>query len=48
MRRLGGRCGARLINAIRKVLMQIGPVTRRLRRNLLDLRRLMFLEYAYA
>jgi hypothetical protein len=44
---LGGRRGARLINAIREALAQPGPLTRRLRCNLLDLRRLLFLELDY-
>lgn len=44
---LGGRRGARLINAIREALSQPRPITRRLRSQLLDLRRLLFLEHAY-
>lgn len=44
---LGGRRGARLINAVREALSQHRPFTRRLRRQLLELRNLLFLEYAY-
>lgn len=44
---LGGRRGARLINAIRKAMAKPGPVTRRLRLNLFDLRCLLFLEHTY-
>ncbi|SEQ49651.1 hypothetical protein [Thalassovita taeanensis] len=44
---LGGRRGARLINAVREAMDCRGPFTRRLRRQLLELRNLLFLEYAY-
>ncbi|SFA84823.1 hypothetical protein SAMN05421688_1126 [Poseidonocella pacifica] len=44
---LGGRRGARLINAVREALSHHRPFTRRLRRQLLELRNLLFLEYAY-
>lgn len=44
---LGGRRGARLINAVREALDHQGPLTGRLRRQLLELRNLLFLEYAY-
>lgn len=44
---LGGRRGARLINAVREAMDCHGPFTRRLRRQLLELRNLLFLEYAY-
>lgn len=44
---LGGLRGARLINAIRETLDQPKPANRRLRRQLLELRNLLFLEYAY-
>jgi hypothetical protein len=44
---LGGRRGARLINAVREALDLQGPFSRRLRRQLLELRNLLFLEYAY-
>jgi hypothetical protein len=44
---LGGRRGARLINAVREATDRQGPFTRRLRRQLLELRNLLFLEYAY-
>lgn len=44
---LGGRRGARLINAVRDALDRQGPLTGRLRRQLLELRNLLFLEYAY-
>ncbi len=44
---IGGRRGARLINAVREALDRPGPFTRRLRRQLLELRNLLFLEYAY-
>ncbi|AFO90419.1 hypothetical protein D1822_03420 [Phaeobacter inhibens] len=44
---LGGRRGARLINAVREALDRQGPFTRRLRCQLLELRNLLFLEYAY-
>lgn len=44
---LGGRRGARLINAVREAMDRQGPFTRRLRRQLLELRDLLFLEYAY-
>ncbi|WP_281992751.1 hypothetical protein [Sulfitobacter geojensis] len=44
---LGGRRGARLINAVREALSDHRPFTRRLRRQLLELRNLLFLEYAY-
>lgn len=42
---LADRHGARLINAIRDGLDQPGPLTARLRRRLLDLRGLLFLEH---
>ncbi|TNF13014.1 MAG: hypothetical protein EP320_10575 [Rhodobacteraceae bacterium] len=45
---LGGRRGARLINAIRDGLGQPGPLTRRLRGLLLELRDLLFLEHAHS
>ena len=41
---LAGRRGARLVNAIREGLNQPGPLTRRLRRLLLELRGMLFLE----
>lgn len=44
---LGGRRGARLINAVRDAMDRQGPFTRRLRRQLLELRNLLFLEHAY-
>lgn len=44
---IGGRRGARLINAVREALDRQGPFTRRLRCQLLELRNLLFLEYAY-
>lgn len=44
---LGGRRGARLINAIREALGHHSQVTSRLRRQLLELRDLLFLEHAY-
>ena len=44
---LGGRRGARLINAVREALSHHRPFTRRLRRQLLELRNLLVLEYAY-
>ena len=44
---LGGRRGARLINAVREELDHHKPFTGRLRRQLLELRNLLFLEYAY-
>ena len=44
---LGGRRGARLINAVREAMDCRGPFSRRLRRQLLELRNLLFLEYAY-
>lgn len=44
---LGGRRGARLINAVREALSHHRPFTRRLRRQLLELRNLLFLEYAH-
>lgn len=44
---LGGRRGARLINAVREALSHHRPFTRRLRHQLLELRNLLFLEYAY-
>lgn len=44
---LGGRRGARLINAVREAMDRQGPFTRRLRGQLLELRNLLFLEYAY-
>ena len=44
---LGGRRGARLINVVREALSHHRPFTRRLRRQLLELRNLLFLEYAY-
>lgn len=44
---LGGRRGARLINAICEALAQPIPLNRRVRRQLLELRNLLFLEYAY-
>lgn len=44
---LGGRRGARLINAVREAMDRQGPFTRRLHRQLLELRDLLFLEYAY-
>jgi len=44
---LADRRGARLINAIRDGLNQPGLLTRRLRRLLLDLRSLLFLDHAY-
>lgn len=44
---LGGRRGARLINAVRGALSHHRPFTRRLRRQLFELRNLLFLEYAY-
>lgn len=44
---LGGRRGARLFNAVREALDRQGPFTRRLRCQLLELRNLLFLEYAY-
>ena len=44
---LGGRRGARLINAVREALDHHRPLTRRLRLQLLELRNLLFLEYAY-
>ncbi|WP_133176209.1 hypothetical protein [Pelagivirga sediminicola] len=43
---LAGRRGARLVNAIRDGLGQPGPLTTRLRRRLLDLRGLLFLEHS--
>lgn len=42
---LARRHGVRLINAIRDGLGQPGPLTARLRRHLLDLRRVLFLEH---
>ncbi|WP_099828186.1 hypothetical protein [Oceaniglobus indicus] len=45
---LGGRRGARLINAIREGLGQTGSLTRRLRGLLLELRDLLFLEHAHS
>ncbi|SEL26020.1 hypothetical protein SAMN05421666_3268 [Roseovarius nanhaiticus] len=44
---LADRRGARLINSIRDGLIQPGPLTRRLRRLLLDLRGILFLEHAH-
>ncbi len=44
---LGGRRGARLVNASREALCQPGPVTRRLRRQLLELRHLLFGDFAH-
>jgi len=44
---LGGRRGARLINAVREALSHHRTFTRRLRRQLFELRNLLFLEYAY-
>jgi hypothetical protein len=44
---LGGRRGARLINSVREALDHHKPFTGRLRRQLLELRNLLFLEYAY-
>ncbi len=44
---LGGRRGARLVNAIREALGHQSPATRRLRRQLLELRDILFLEHAY-
>lgn len=44
---IGGRRGARLINAVREAMDCQGPFTRRLRRQLLELRDLLFLEHAY-
>lgn len=44
---LSGRRGARLINEIQEALGQPDPLTRRLIRHLLDLRRLLSLEYAH-
>lgn len=42
---LSGRRGARLVNAIREGLDQPGPLTRRLRQRLLELRDILFLEH---
>ncbi|MCR8827887.1 hypothetical protein [Pseudosulfitobacter koreensis] len=42
---LSGRRGARLINAIMDGLDQPGPLTRRLRQRLLELRDILFLEH---
>lgn len=45
---LAGRRGARLLDAIRDGLDQPGPITRRLRRLLLQLRAILFLEHAHS
>lgn len=42
---LAGRRGARLVNAILDGLDQPGPLTRRLRQRLLELRDILFLEH---
>tara|TARA_R100000935_G_C2833985_1_gene166907 strand:- start:1510 stop:1905 length:396 start_codon:yes stop_codon:yes gene_type:complete len=44
---LGGRRGARLINAVREALSHHRPFSLRLRLQLLELRNLLFLEHAY-
>ena len=44
---LGGRRGARLINGVREALSHHMPFTLRLRRQLLELRNLLFLEHAF-
>lgn len=44
---LAGRRGARLINALSDGLDQPGPLTRRMRRLLLDLRGVLFLEHVH-
>tara|TARA_R110002012_G_scaffold303270_1_gene504955 strand:+ start:792 stop:1187 length:396 start_codon:yes stop_codon:yes gene_type:complete len=44
---LGGRRGARLMNAIRNAFAEQASITRSLRQNLMDLRSLLLLEHAY-
>lgn len=44
---LAGRRGARLVNAVRDGLGQPGRLTRRMRRLLLELRDILFLEHAH-
>ena len=44
---LAGPRGARLINALRDGMDQPGPLTRRMRRLLLDLRDVLFLEHVH-
>ena len=44
---LAGRRGARLINALSDGLDQPGPLTRRMRRLLLDLHGVLFLEHVH-
>ncbi len=44
---LAGRRGVRLVNAIRNGLDQPGRIARRVQRLLVELRRILFLDYGY-
>ncbi|MFC0161761.1 hypothetical protein CDZ97_21820 [Mameliella alba] len=44
---LAGRHGVRLLNTIRDALTQPGRITRRVQRLLLELRRILFLDYGH-